>query len=130
VLAHATEPELIQQEPAERGLDQDVPHVAQVQGQRADPERDGNDNEPGVHGFIRPKEIVAEHVSYPTKEPVLSNGKTATLRPHYMGATHRAVRTGVTGHVPWLKRFWDHLTRRRQFSIAYLHFRGGRRQGW
>jgi hypothetical protein len=126
VLAPVTEPERAQHA-AERDPDQDAPHVAPVQGQRADPEQDNHDNEPGVHGFIRPKGIVAEHVSYPIKEPVLSNGKTTTLRPRYMGATHRADRARVTGHVPWLKRLWDHLTRRRQFSIAFLHFRGGRR---
>jgi hypothetical protein len=95
-----------------------------VQGQRADPEQDNHDNEPGVQ---RSKDIVAEHVSYPIKEPVLSNGKTTTLRPRYMGATHRADRAGGMGHVPWLKRLWDHLTRRRQFSVAFLYFRGGRR---
>jgi hypothetical protein len=127
VLAPVTEPERAQHEPAERDPDQDAPHVVPVQGQHADPEQDNNDNEPGVHGFIRPKDIVAEHVSYPTEKPVLSNGKTPTLRPRYMGATHRADRAGVTGHVPWLKRLWDHLTRRHQFSIAFLHFRGGRR---
>jgi hypothetical protein len=127
VLAPVTEPERAQHEPAERDPDQDAPHVVPVQGQHADPEQDNNDNEPGVHGFIRPKDIVAEHVSYPIKEPVLSNGKTPTSRPRYMGATHRADRAGVTGHVPWLKRLWDHLTRRHQFSIAFLHFRGGRR---
>jgi hypothetical protein len=126
VPAPVTGQERAQHEPAERP-DQDVPHVVPVQGQRADPDQDNHDNEPGVHGFNRPKDIVAEHADYLIKEPVLANGKTTTQRPRYSGSTHRANRGAVTGHVPWLKRLWDHLTRRRQFSIAFLHFRGGRR---
>jgi hypothetical protein len=66
-------------------------------------------------------------VSYETKDPVPSDGKTNTLRPRYVGAMHRAYSAGVTGHVAWLKRLWDQLTRRRQFSVAFLHFRGDRR---
>jgi hypothetical protein len=49
------------------------------------------------------------------------------LRPRYAGAMHRANGAGVAGHVAWLKRLWDRLTGRRQFSVAFLHFRGDRR---
>jgi hypothetical protein len=125
-LAPVTGQEPAQHEPAE-SPDQDVPHVVPLQSQRADPEQDNHDNEPGVHEFNRPKDIVAEQVSYLSKEPVPSSGKTTTLRPRYLGPTHRANRAAVKSHVPWLKRLWDDLTRRRQFSIAFLHFRGGRR---
>ena len=136
VLAPVTGQEPARHEPAE-SPDQDVPHVVPLQSQRADPEQDSHDNAPGVHDFNRPKDIVAEkdaekdivaeQVGYLTKEPVLSSGKTTTLRPRYLGPTHRANRAAVRGHVPWLKRLWDDLTKRRQFSIAFLHFRGGRR---
>ena len=131
VLAPITEQERAQHEPAERDPDQDALHVVPVQGQRADPEQDNHDNEPGVHGFIRPKDIKdrsAGHVSYEIKDDLApSVGKTTKLRPRYVGAMHRADSAGLTGHVAWLKRLWDHLTRRRQFSVAFLHFRGGRR---
>ena len=131
VLAPVTEQERAQHEPAERDPDQDALHVVPVQGQRADPEQDNHDNEPGVHGFIRPKDIedrFVGRVNYKIKDdPVPSDGKTNTLRPRYVGAMHRAESAGVTGHVVWLKRLWDHLTRRRQFTVAFLHFRGGRR---
>jgi hypothetical protein len=63
-------------------------------------------------------------VSNEIKNPVPSDGKTNTLRPRYVSAMHRADSAGVTGQ---LKRLWDHLTRRRQFSVAFLHFRGDRR---
>jgi len=133
VLAPVTEQERARHEPAERDPVQDAPHVVPVQGQRADPEQDNHDNEPGVHGFIRPKDKDIEdrfvgRVNYKIKDdPVPSDGKTNTLRPRYVGAMHRAESAGVTGHVVWLKRLWDHLTRRRQFTVAFLHFRGGRR---
>ena len=130
VPAPVTEQERAQREPAERDRDQDALHVVPVQGQRADPEQDNHDNEPGAHGFIGPKDIedrFARHVSYEIKDPVPSDGKANTLRPRYVGAMHRANGAGVTGHAAWLKRLWDHLTRRRQFSVAFLHFRGGRR---
>ena len=131
VLAAVTEQEPAQHEPAERDPDQDALHVVSVQGQRADPEQDNHDNEPGVDGFIRSNDVEdrsAGHVSYEIKDDLApSDGKTTTLRPRYVGAMHRADSAGVTGHVAWLKRLWDHLTRRRQFSVAFLHFRGGRR---
>jgi hypothetical protein len=130
VVAPVTEQERAQHEPAERDPDQDAPHVVPVQGQRTDPEQDNQDNERGVHGFIRPKDIedrFAGHVSHEDKNPARSDGKINTLRPHGVGAMHRADSAGVTGNVAWLKRLWDHVTRRRQFSVAFLHFTGGRR---
>jgi hypothetical protein len=130
VLAPVTEQERAQHEPAERDSDQDALHVVPVQGQRTDPEQDNHDNEPGEHGFIGAKNIEdrsAEHVSYEIKNDLApSDGKTSTLRPRYVGAMHRADCAGVTGHVAWLKRLWDHLTRRRQFSVAFFEFQGGR----
>jgi hypothetical protein len=124
VLAPVTEQERAQHEPAERDPDQDALHVVSVQGQRADPAQDNHANEPGV---IRPNDIedrFAGHVSYKIKDlPAPSDGKTNTLRPRYV---HRADSAGVTGHVAWFKRLWDHLTRRRQFTVAFLHFRGDR----
>ena len=119
VLAPVTEQERAQHEPAER--DPDQLRVVPVQGQRADPEQDNHDNEPGV---IRPKDIedrFAGHVSNEIKNPVPSDGKTNTLRPRNVGVMHRAHSAGVTGHVAWFKRL------RRQFSVAFLHFRGDRR---
>ena len=115
---------------AERNPDQDALHVVSVQGQRADTEQDKLDNEPAAHGFIRPEDIEdrsAGHVSHEIKDLAPSDRKTTTWRPRHVGALHRADSAGVTGHVGWLKRLWDHLTRRRQLSIAFLHFRGGRR---
>jgi hypothetical protein len=131
VLAPVTEhQERARHEPAERDRDQDALLVVPVQGQRADPEQDNHENEPDVHGFIRPKDIEdrsAGHVSHEIKYLAPSGGNTVTLRPRHVGAMHRADSAGVTGHVAWLKRLWDHLTMRRQFSVAFLHFRGGRR---
>jgi hypothetical protein len=125
VLAPVTEQERAQHEPAKRDPDQDALHVVPVQGQRADPEHDYPDNEPGVRGFIRPKDVddhFARRVSYEIKDPVPSDGKTNTLRPRNVGAMHRAKGAGVKGHVAWLRRLWDHLTRRRQSSIALFAF--------
>ena len=130
VPAPITEQERAQHEPAERDPDQDALPVVPVQGQRANPEQDNHDNESGVHGFIRPKDIedrFAGHASPEIKDPVRLDGKINTLRPRYVGAMHRADSAGMTGHVAWLKRLWDHVTRRRQFSVAFLHFTGGRR---
>jgi hypothetical protein len=132
VLVPVTGQERAQNEPAERDPDQDALHVVPVQGQRADPEQDSHDNEPVVHAFIRPKDkdiedSFAGHVNYEIKDPVPSVEKANTLRPRYVGVMHRADNAGVTGHVAWFKRLWDHLTRRRQFSVAFLHFRGDRR---
>jgi hypothetical protein len=128
VVAGVTDQERTQHEPAERDPDQEALHVVPVQGQRTDPEQDKHDNEPGVDGLIRPKDIEDRsvgHVSYENKDPAPSDGKTTTLRPRYVGAMHRGA--GATGQVTWLKRLWGHLTRQRQFSVAFLHFRGARR---
>jgi hypothetical protein len=125
VLAPVTEQERAQHEPAERDPDQDaLQHVVPVQGQREDPEQDNHDNEPSVHGFIRPKDIEDRRSSHAQikDDLVPSDGKTTTLRPRYAGAMHRADSAGVKGHVAWLKRLWDHLTRRRQSSIALFAF--------
>ena len=131
VLAPAPEKERSQHEPAERDPDQEALHVVPVQDQRADPEQDNHDNEPGVHDFIRPKDIEdrsAVHVSYESRDHLVPpNGKTITLRSRYVGAMHHAGSAGVTGHGAWFKRLWNHLTRRRQFSVAFLHSSGGRR---
>jgi hypothetical protein len=120
VAAPVTEQERAQHEPAERDSDQDAVHVVAVQGQRADPEQDNHDNEPGVHGSIGAKDIEdrsAEHVSYETRNDLApSDGKTATLRPRHAGVMHHA-------HVPWLKRLCSQLTRPRKFRVAFLHFR-------
>ncbi|TMJ86951.1 MAG: hypothetical protein E6G79_05485 [Alphaproteobacteria bacterium] len=115
-----------QQEPAERNPDQDALPVVPVQAQRAEPEQGKLENEPASHGFIRPEDVQdrsGNFVSHETKDLAPSDRKTTTLRPRYMGAMHRA----DTAHVAWFKRLWRQLTRPRQFSIASLHFRGGRR---
>ena len=113
VLAAVPEQERAQHEPVERDPDQDAAQVVAVQGQRADPEQDNHDNELAVQG--RPKDDL----------PVSSDGNTTPLRPRHVGPMHRAE---SAGHVAWLKRLWDRLTRPRQFSVAFLHFKGGRRR--
>ena len=118
--------ERAQQEPAERNPDQDALPVVPVQAQHAEPEQGKLENEPAAHGFIRPEDVEdrsAKYVSHETKDLAPSDRKTTTLRPRYMGAMHRA----DTAHVAWFKRLWRQLTRPRQFSVASLHFRGGRR---
>ena len=130
VLAPVTEQDRVRHEPAERDRDRDALHAVPAQGQRADPELDNHDNEPDVHGFIRPKDIEdrsAGHVTHEIKYLAPSDGKTITSRSRHVGAMHRADSAGVTGHVAWFKRLWDHLTRRRQFSVAFLHFKVSRR---
>ena len=124
VLASATGQERVQREPAERNPDQDALHVVPVQGQRADPEKDSHDDEPHVQGIIV-KDIEDRsvgHVSHEIKDPVPSDGKTTTLRPRHVGSVHRADSAGVTGHVAWFKRLWDHLVGRRRSSIALFAF--------
>jgi len=125
VLAPVTEQKRAEDEPADRDQDQDARlHVVSVQGQPAEPEQNSHDDEPGVHGFVRPKDIVdrsAGHVSYETKvDPVPSDGRTTTLHLRSVGAIHRADK-GVMG-MAWLKRLWGHLTRRRQSSVALFAF--------
>jgi hypothetical protein len=116
-------------DPAKSDPAQDAPHVTpvvSVQDQRADPRQDYHESESGGHDVIRPKDIDVGHASYESKDPSRSDGKTTTLGSRYVGAMHRVERSRATG-VSWLKRLWDHLTKRRQFSVALLHFGGGRR---
>jgi hypothetical protein len=40
------------------------------------------------------------------------------LRPRNVRSMHRANSRGVTGHVAWFKRLWDHVVGRRRSSIA------------
>jgi hypothetical protein len=124
-LAPVTQQERARHGPNERDPDQDASHVVSVQDQRADPEKDSHDDEPRVHGIIRPKDIEdpsAGHVSREVKDLVPSDRKTTTLRPHYVRSMHRADSRGVTGHVAWFKRLWDHLVGRRRSSIALFAF--------
>jgi hypothetical protein len=130
VLAPVTEERAAQHEPAERNPDQDALHVVSVQVQHADPEQGKPENGPVAHGFIRPEDVEdrsAKYVRHEIKDLAPSDRKTTTLRPRYLGAMHRPDGAHVTGQLTWLKRFWRQLTRPRQFSIASLHFRGGRR---
>jgi hypothetical protein len=57
-------------------------------------------------------------VSHEVKDLVPSDRKTTTLRPRYVRSMHRANSRGVTGHVAWFKRLWDHVVGRRRSSIA------------
>jgi len=128
VLAPVTQHERARNEPAKPDPAQDVLHVLPEQGQHADPEQANQDT--GVHGSVRPKDIdhgSAGHVSNGTKELARAEGNITALPTRHIGAMLHAKRVGVKGHTSWLKRVWDHLTRRRQFSIAFLHFRGDRR---
>jgi hypothetical protein len=112
VPAPVTEQERAQHEPAERDPERSALHVIPVQGQRADPEQDNHDNEPGVHDFTRTKDIEDRSAAHVIKDDLTpSDGKTTTLRTRYVGAMHRA------DSAAWLKRL------RRQFSVAFLHFR-------
>jgi hypothetical protein len=120
VLAPVTEQERPKHEPA----DQDVLNVVPVKVSAPTSEQDNHDNEPGAS---RPKDTedrFAGHVSDENKDHLV---QTTTLRPSYVGAMHRGDSAGVTRHVSWIKRLWDQLTRRRQFNVAFLHFRGSRR---
>src|SRR3954447_20916425 len=126
VLAPAIGQERAKHEPPERNSDQDALRVVPVHGQHADPEQDKHNGEPPARGFIRPdntKHRSAHYVSHETKVLASSDRKTTTLRPRHAGTTHRA----RSGHFGWLKRVWARLTRPHQFSIAFLHFRDGRR---
>ena len=130
VLAPATGQERAKHEPPERNSDQDALRVVPMQGQRADPKQDKPNDEPPARGFIRPDSMEgrsARYVSHEIKDLATSDRKTTKLRPRHAGTTHRAAKTGVTGHFGWLKRVWARLTRPHQFSIAFLHFRDGRR---
>ena len=116
-------------EQAERDPGQDAMHSAPAQGQRADPEQDKHGNEPAARDVIHAKHTEDRSASNPgrdIKDAPPSARKTSALYRN-VGAMHHSNRAVVTIHVSWLKRLWDHLTRRRQFSIAFLHFKGGRR---
>jgi hypothetical protein len=130
VAAAASAQEPAKNEPAERDPDPDALRLVSVQGQRADPERDKVDNEPAAHDLIRPEDVQnrsAAPVSPEIKDLAPSDRKTTALRPRYAGALHRAGSARATGRGSWLKQLWSQLTRPRQMSIAFLHFRGGRR---
>jgi len=119
VLAPVAQQERARHEPNER--DPDASHVVSVHDQRADPEKDSHDDEPRVHGIIRPKDIEdpsAGHLSHEVKDLIPSDRKTTTLRPRYVRPMHRAEGRGVRGHVAWVKRLWDHVVGRRRSSIA------------
>jgi hypothetical protein len=105
------------------GRHEDALHVP-VDGQHAHPKQDSHDDQSSIHNAIRPKEI--EHrsagtVSRTKDDPVPSRGRTGTWRPRNVAAMHRAYRAGATSHVAWFTRLWDHLTRRSQFTVAFLH---------
>jgi hypothetical protein len=121
VLAPLTQ-ERARHEPNERNPSQDASHVVSLQDQRADPKKDSHDDEPRVHGIIRPKDIEdpsAGHVSDEVKDLVPSDRKTTTLRPRYVRSMHRA---DSRVHVAWVKRLWDHVVGRRRSSIALFAF--------
>ena len=127
-IAPVTGQERAQHQPAERNPDQDALHVVAAQTQRDDPEQDNHDNKPSLQALSHPKNIedrFAGHVSNETKDRPAPDGKTSKVRRHYVHV-HRAGSAGVTGHAKWLKRLWDRLTWPRQFSVAFLHFRGSR----
>ena len=130
VLAPVTEQELPnpKHEAAERDPGQDALNAVPVKVSAPTSGQDNHDNEPGVS---RPKDTedrFVGHVSDENKDHLVpSDRKTTTLRRSYVGAMRRDVSAGVTHHLSWLKRLWDHLTRPHQFSVAFLHFRGSRR---
>ena len=130
VVAPAPAQESAKQEPAEHDPDQGALQVVSVQAQRAEPEQVKIDNEPAAHGFVRAEDIQDRSVapiSTETKDLAPSDRKTTAQRPRYGGALHRPGSARRTGQVAWLKRLWRDLTRPRQMSMAFLHFRGGRR---
>ncbi len=122
--------EVAAREPDKRDPDQGALHVV-VEGQGANPAQDGNDKS-DVHNVIRPKDIEDRSTEHPSDEIkdglVPSDRKTSTLPPRNAGATHRAYSAGATRHVAWFKRLWAHLTRRPQFTVAFLHLREGRQR--
>ena len=120
VPAPVTQQERARNEPDKRDPVQDASHITSVQDQRADPGKDSHDDEPSVHGVVRPKDIEdppVVHVSQEVKDLVPSVRKTSTLRPRYV-RSHRTHSRGVAVHVAWFKRLWDHVAGRRRSSIA------------
>ena len=129
VVAPVTEHEGTQHKSDERGPDQSSSQLP-VEGRRADPEQDSHDDEPAIRGVVLPRDIQdhsTEHVTEAKDDLVPSDGKTSTLRRGNVSGMHRAYSARATTPVAWLKRLWDHLTRRPQFNVALLHVRGGRR---
>jgi hypothetical protein len=130
VVAPVAEHEGTQLKPDERDPGQ-ISLQIPVEGQRTDPEQDHHDEGPAIRGVIRPTDIEdhsTERVSYETKNDLVpSNGKTSPLPRANAGGMHGAYNAGATRPAAWLKRLWDHLTRRPQFRVASLHLRGGRR---
>lgn len=127
VLAPVTEQDRDQHEPVKPAPVQAL-HVVPEQDQRADPDHDNHDN--GDHGSTRPKDIQnppAGHASVEVKNLARADGMPTVLPARHIGAMHRANSVGAAGHVSWLKRLWDHISRPRHFRIAFLHFPGGRR---
>jgi hypothetical protein len=96
-----------------------------VEDQRVQPQQGSQNDHPGVHDVIPPKDIgdgSTAHASIETKNDLVpSDGKASTLRPRSGATMHRAYNAGATGHVAWFKRLWAHLTRRPQFTLAFLH---------
>src|SRR5579872_4416312 len=131
VVAPVTEHEGTQQKTDERDPDQSSPQIP-VEGQHAEPEQDHQNDEPAIRVAIRSTDVEdhsIEHVSYETKNDLVpSNGKTAALRRANVGGAHGAYSAGATRPAAWLKRLWDHLTRRPRFSVALLHLGGGGRR--
>ena len=113
-----------EQQGAKHEPDEDT--LLPVEGQRTNPEQDSHNDESSVQNAIRPKEIEDRSAGI-RDDPVPSDGKTGTLRLRNVDIMHRAYRPGATRHVAWFKRLWDHLTRRSQFNVAFLHLNGGRR---
>jgi len=115
-------------EPAERDSNQETLNGAPVQSQHADLELEKPSSEKVAHGVIHAKytEDRSANEGHETKDLPPASGKTTVLR-RYVGAMYPTNRAGMMIHVSWLKRLWHHLIRPRQFSIAFLHFKGGRR---
>jgi hypothetical protein len=129
VHAPVTAEERAKHERVERDSDQDAPNGAPVQGQRADPEQDKPGNEPAPHDVIHAKYTEDRSASNTDREikDLSPSAKTTTALHHYTRATYHTDRVRGTSHGSWLKRMWAYLTKRRQFSVAFLNFNGGRR---
>lgn len=129
VAAPVTVEERTNHERAERDPNQRTLNGAPVQGQHADPEQDKTGNEPAAQEVIPAKYSEqrsasnADHMS----NDLPPSAKTTTALHHYTRAMYHTDRVRVTNHWTWLKRMWSYLTKRRQFSVAFLLFHGGRR---
>lgn len=127
VLAPATE-KRPEHERAERDPNQDALHATSAQGQGANPEQEKH--EPVARDVIHAKfteDISASNVPHEIKDiPASAAKKPTALRRSVSATYHHADKAGVTNPVSWFKRLWDHLTKRRQFSVAFLHVKGRR----